>query len=322
MSLDYLDEYDASRGTSFWQHLVAGSVAGLAEHCLIFPLDTIKTHAQCVGTCSTKKADIFCTRAAKNLIQDATVLRLWRGVGAVTIACIPAHASYFGVFESLRGTDVVRNGVAGSLAAVGHDVVMTPADVVKQRLQLGHHNTFRDCVRAISREPGGLLATLYRSFPTTLAMNAPYNCVSVATNEALKDRWRRPGKDLPISTLLLSGGLAGAVASFATAPLDVVKTRLQTQGLARPVLNNVHRWHRQHRRLAFAAHHTKHHLSTASTIKYRGFLDAATSIWRAEGLRGFFRGAAVRALMQAPSVAIVWTTYEFMTASFRNASDL
>ena len=31
---------------------------------------------------------------------------------------------------------------------------------------------------------------------------------------------------------------------------------------------------------------------------------------RADGAVGFYRGAAVRALAQAPSVAIVWTTYE------------
>ena len=54
-------------------------------------------------------------------------------------------------------------------------------------------------------------------------------------------------------------------------------------------------------------------LSTAARppqVMFSGFADAASHIWRADGAVGFYRGAAVRALAQAPSVAIVWTTYE------------
>ena len=54
-------------------------------------------------------------------------------------------------------------------------------------------------------------------------------------------------------------------------------------------------------------------LSTAARpprVMFSGFADAASHIWRADGAVGFYRGTAVRALAQAPSVAIVWTTYE------------
>ena len=189
--LDYLEEYDASRGISFGAHLVAGSLAGLAEHSLIFPLDTIKTNAQCVGACGpTKKPpDVLCVRAARDLLMEgaasgAGAMRLWRGVGVVTIACVPAHAAYFGLFETVRESARVRtatgsssehsagalaDGLAGALAAVGHDLIMTPADVVKQRLQLGHHSGIVDCLRTVWAAGGW--RTLYRSLPTTLAMS-------------------------------------------------------------------------------------------------------------------------------------------------------
>ena len=64
-------------------------------------------------------------------------------------------------------------------------------------------------------------------------MNIPYGCVSVAANEALKAKMKRSnsGDKLGVGSLLACGGLAGAVASLATTPLDVVKTRLQTQHL-------------------------------------------------------------------------------------------
>lgn len=340
-SLDYLEEFDPSRGIAFWQHLVAGSVAGLAEHCVMFPLDTIKTQAQCVGACSeAPSTDVLCVRAAKSLLREGYengigALRLWRGVGAVTASCVPAHALYFGTFEAVRGwkqqDDVIVNGLAGSMAAVGHDIVMTPADVVKQRLQLGLHTTLSGCLTAMQRSPEGLWPALYRSLPTTLAMNAPYNSVSVAANEYFKGKWRdsrRPDAPLPVHTLLLSGGLAGAIASFATTPLDVIKTRLQTQGLVR----HAPRRRRPCADRARGAAEAKgicpptglraEHLTTDAQagVRYRGFVDAAHHIWRSEGIRGFFRGGSMRALAQAPSVAIVWTTYEFLIGVFRENS--
>ena len=330
--LEYLEEFDASRGIPFQTHLLAGSGAGLAEHCLVFPLDTIKTNAQCVGQCGrTQAPDVVCVRAAKELLKDgyssgAGALRLWRGVGAVTIACVPAHAMYFGSFELVRSVDagrpepsVVVNAVAGAVAAVGHDAIMTPADVVKQRLQLGHYGGLVDCFRETTRFGG--LASLYRSLPTTLAMNVPYGCASVALNEHLKSslKRRREGRPLGVAPLLACGGAAGAVASLLTTPLDVVKTRLQTQNLRRAAPCPPAGGAPGRRGLASFAAGAPGSLyaaeATGAATVYNGFADAARAIYTADGYRGFFRGATMRALAQAPSVAIVWTTYELLIRS-------
>src|SRR5690554_3896369 len=40
------EEWDPSQ-TTFIQHMIAGSIAGLAEHTCMFPVDTLKTHIQC-----------------------------------------------------------------------------------------------------------------------------------------------------------------------------------------------------------------------------------------------------------------------------------
>jgi len=362
--LEYLEEFDPSRGVKFHHHLLAGSFAGLAEHGLIFPLDTMKTMSQCSGACGVrrKNTDVYCTRAARALLQDVLASkgwrRLWRGVGAITVACVPAHAVYFGSFEAVRQrgeNSPMLNGLAGSIAAVGHDIVMTPADVAKQRLQLGYHAGLVDCFRHIFKDGGGF-ATLYRSLPTTLFMNAPYGAVSVAVNEWIKAKWRTGHQDLPVHYLLFSGGIAGAVASVFTTPLDVVKTRLQTQGLPAnlsplrqgqasrlaspgaagsvtpPPSSNkkqqrgggpqqsqrrgfsslffLNKRRQLKKKRALLRQRGAAMLSTVGSLKYRGFADAALAVWREEGPRGFLRGAPVRALAQAPSVAIVWTTYE------------
>merc|ERR1719399_1520565 len=66
-------------------------------------------------------------------------------------------------------------------------------------------------------------------------MNMPFGSVLVASNETFKDmlgltgqvRQEEAGRVLP--WYFLSAGLSGVIASAVTQPLDVVKTRLQTQ---------------------------------------------------------------------------------------------
>ena len=40
------EEWDPNEN-SFVNHMIAGSIAGLAEHVMMFPIDTVKTHIQC-----------------------------------------------------------------------------------------------------------------------------------------------------------------------------------------------------------------------------------------------------------------------------------
>jgi hypothetical protein len=46
------------------------------------------------------------------------------------------------------------------------------------------------------------------------------------------------------------------------------------------------------------------------------FVDAASSIYREQGLRGFLRGSGARALYFMPSAAITWSTYEIVKQLF------
>ena len=45
LDLDW-EEWNPENG-SFVSHMLAGSVAGIAEHTFMFPVDTLKTHVQC-----------------------------------------------------------------------------------------------------------------------------------------------------------------------------------------------------------------------------------------------------------------------------------
>lgn len=210
------------------------------------------------------------------------------------LGCVPAHALYFSSYEIIKGmctddggghhhrdddahrSDVGNDGgggggghvgrdtlstmqamLAGTVATLLHDFVMTPMDTMKQRLQLGHYDNIRHSFVSIvygdvgAGVKGEGWGGLYRSFPVTVMTNVPYGMIMMTTNEWLRgtledgmygrsrgddDGMVEGGGGFHFATILLSGMGAGTVASALTAPLDRVKTRLQTQrmGMALP----------------------------------------------------------------------------------------
>jgi solute carrier family 25 iron transporter 28/37 len=164
--------------------------------------------------------------------------RLWRGVQTILIGCIPAHALYFSSYELVKAatTDPTSGHVtaygsslAGAAAVVSHDIILTPLDTMKQRMQLGHYEGVWEAASSILRQEGAK-ALLYRSFPITLATNVPYGMVMVSTHEFCKQSWHSP--DTPAwQTVLMASSVAGCLASTVTTPLDRIKTALQTQQL-------------------------------------------------------------------------------------------
>jgi len=172
-----------------------------------------------------------------DLVRKEGFLRLWRGAPAMFAACIPTHAAYFSAFEAAKqalgadgpGHHPLAAGAAGVVATALHDAILTPMDLVKQRLQLGYYRGALHCLATVARTEG--VAALYRSYPTTLVMNMPYAAVAMAANESLRKVLTPDGQQPGLLTFLLSGAGAGALAAAATCPLDVVKTRLQTATL-------------------------------------------------------------------------------------------
>ena len=147
--------------------------------------------------------------------------RMWRGVQTMFTGCVPAHAAYFSIYEGCKarfspesspaaGADAatgaaastataggasasgsgagtaVAAGAAVALATMAHDVIMTPMDCIKQRLQLGHHkNSLVDCACAMLQDEGP--RAFLRSYPTTLMMNVPYALVMGTANEGIRN---------------------------------------------------------------------------------------------------------------------------------------
>lgn len=204
---------------------------------------------------------------------------LFRGSNVIVAGCVPAHVLYFTVYEKIKRAGNVA--LSGASATLCHDLVLTPADVVKQRLQLGCYRSSCDCFFNILRQEG--VRALFRSLHITLLMNVPYHSLLVSIIHLLKPRGQ---EKIDNYKHFVYAGFGGAVAGALTTPFDVIKTRLQTQtcqmDAKRPKLR----------------------------LKYRNVMETFRNILRREGARGFMRGVSTRVMMCTPSAAISWGTYE------------
>jgi solute carrier family 25 iron transporter 28/37 len=287
------EEWDGSM--PFWKHAIAGSCAGVMEHVGMYPLDNVKTHMQVLR----HGERVGLREVLREIIGDQGVRGFMRGVSAIAVGTIPAHVALFTSYEFTKKTllegrehDPLRAAACGATSTFCHDLFLTPMDVVKQRMQLGNFSTVRHCFFEITRREG--VAALFRSMPTTLIMNLPFGSVLVGANETIKDYMgleHVSDRRTVLPLHFFSAGLSGALAALVTQPLDVVKTRLQTQDcLAR---------------------------STSSLAdgevrrpRYKGFVGTLNSVVREEGFKALYRGVLPRTLYTMPAAAICWGTYE------------
>lgn len=225
-------------GLHFWQFMIAGSIAGCIEHMAMFPVDTVKTHMQALGSCPIKSVSV--RQAFRSIIQSEGPSALYRGIGAMGLGAGPAHAVYFSVYETCKKrfsqgnpNNAAAHAASGVCATVASDAVFTPMDMVKQRLQLsnsGYKGVF-DCVKRVMSEEG--FSAFYASYRTTVLMNAPFTAVHFATYEAAKRGLSEVSPESVDDERLIvhatAGAAAGGLAAVVTTPLDVVKTQLQCQ---------------------------------------------------------------------------------------------
>ncbi|MBW0507798.1 hypothetical protein O181_047513 [Austropuccinia psidii MF-1] len=291
-------EYEGLSNASLGTNMLAGALAGISEHVVMYPVDSIKTRMQVIP--STMKANVegkmanqmYTTMLStfKQVTTTEGTRRLWKGVSSVFMGAGPAHAVYFGTYEltkealggNQQGQQILATGVAGSMATIASDALMNPFDVIKQRMQVqgSQHKTFRSTARAVYRHEG--LRAFYISYPTTLTMTIPFTAVQFATYEEFKRLTNSTNVYSPL-THVICGGISGAVAAAVTTPLDVCKTLLQTKGTSQdPAIRNC-----------------------------RGMLDACKLIYQSNGIHGFARGLAPRVLTFMPSNALCWLSYEF-----------
>ena len=158
--------------------------------------------------------------------------------------------------------------LSGAFAGLTNSVLSGPIEHVRIRLQTQPHGADRlysgplDCIKKLSAHEG-VLRGLYRGQAVTYWREAQAYGVWFLTFEYLmaQDMKRNNVKRSEISSpkIAFYGGLAGEALWIASYPFDVVKSKMQTDGFG-------------------------------PDQKYKSMRDCFSKTWKAEGMRGFWKG--------------------------------
>ncbi|XP_048853871.1 solute carrier family 25 member 45 [Brienomyrus brachyistius] len=175
--------------------------------------------------------------------------------------------------------------IAGWISGAVGLVVGHPMDTMKVRLQT--QSTYRgilDCVSKTYKHEGinGFFKGM--SFPVlsiaisnSVAFGSYSNALDYLTQSEYTDRSQ--GNPISLTAVYMAGSFSGATQVVVSAPIDLVKVRLQTQ------------------------------IRTGE--KYRGPMHCLAVILKEEGPRGLFRGMGALALRDVPCFGLYFLPYEF-----------
>lgn len=161
--------------------------------------------------------------------------------------------------------------IAGSLASMTGEAVTLPVDTTKIRLQLageggakGPRLGMLGTARGIVRAEG--VRGLFKGLGPGLLRQGSYQSIKMGLYEPLREVLASVSlisdpEEGKVSLLdrIVAGGLSGAIGAGICNPTDLIKVRLQAD---------------------------------AAGTRYKGMVDAFASTYRAEGLAGFYKGAA------------------------------
>lgn len=270
--------------------LTAGSFSGAVADLVTHPISTVKTRLQVQGASASLGSSSLVSysgpfSAFRVIVATEGVGSLYTGIGAVLAAAAPAQALYFVGYEAARSVlpaHPLADFTAGVAAQLCGSIAWVPMDVIKERLQIeaqvkneltetygGSFNALRQIIK------GEGVIGLYRAYWIHQATWCPFNGLYFAIYESTKNFMSK--RDLP---LWPAGIVAGVVASAATNPMDLVKTRLQ---VAR---------------------------SNPKIFDYEGSIDCAVKIIKREGPLALFDGVLSRILLLTPRLTIAVTAYE------------
>ena len=268
---------------------IAGGTAGAVARTASAPLDRIKLLFQVqavpsAGTSATAYTGVW--QAASKIFREEGFIAFWKGNGTNIIRIFPYSAGqlmsndqYKRLLANADGElTVPRRLVAGACAGMTATALTHPLDTVRLRLALpnsgysGMGNAFTTMVRTEGT------VSLYKGLVPTLIGIAPYAALNFASYDMLKRYVYQNGdtKQNPLANLGL-GGAAGTLAATVCYPLDTIRRRMQMKG-----------------------------------VMYRNQGDAFVTIWKKEGMVGFYRGWVANTIKVVPQNAIRFVTYEFL----------
>ncbi|XP_021498244.1 mitochondrial basic amino acids transporter isoform X1 [Meriones unguiculatus] len=259
---------------------LAGCAGGVAGVLVGHPFDTVKVRLQVQNVEKPQyRGTLHCFQT---IIKQESVLGLYKGMSSPLMGLTFINALVFGVqgntLRALGQDSPLNQFLAGAAAGTIQCVICCPMELAKTRLQLQGPRTYKgplDCLVQIYRQEGlrginrGMVSTLLRETPSFGVYFLTYDVMTRAMGCEPDDR-------LLVPKLLLAGGTSGITSWLSTYPMDVVKSRLQADG--------VH-----------------------GVTRYHGIADCIRQSYQAEGWRVFTRGLGSTLLRAFPVNAATFT---------------
>uniref|UniRef100_A0A673J421 Calcium-binding mitochondrial carrier protein Aralar1-like n=1 Tax=Sinocyclocheilus rhinocerous TaxID=307959 RepID=A0A673J421_9TELE len=175
--------------------ILAGGCAGGSQVIFTNPLEIVKIRLQVAGEITTGPRV-----SALNVVRDLGFFGLYKGAKACFLRDIPFSAIYFPVYAHTKAGLADEDGrlgplqllTAGAIAGVPAASLVTPADVIKTRLQVAAragqttYSGVIDCFRKILKEEG--FRALWKGAGARVFRSSPQFGVTLVTYELLQ-RW-------------------------------------------------------------------------------------------------------------------------------------
>jgi len=278
-------------------HFALGSLAGAFGAFMVYPIDLVKTRMQNQRSSGVGhvlyKNSLDC---AKKVIKNEGFKGLYSGVLPQLVGVAPEKAIKLTVNDLVRGkmTDKSTGQIkfnaemlAGGTAGACQVVFTNPLEIVKIRLQIqgelskNVEGVPRRSAMWIVRNLG--LVGLYKGASACLLRDVPFSAIYFPTYSHLKRDvfGESPQKSLGVLQMLSAGAIAGMPAAYLTTPCDVIKTRLQVE-------------------------------ARKGEVAYTGLRHAASTIWKEEGFKAFFKGGPARIMRSSPQFGFTLAGYEVL----------
>ncbi|XP_073135436.1 mitochondrial arginine transporter BAC2-like isoform X2 [Henckelia pumila] len=234
--MDFWPEFLAS---SWGREFVAGGFGGTAGVITGYPLDTLRVRLQQSRTGSA-------LGILRRVVASEGPSALYRGMAApFASVTLQTYALLSQALDKNIAADDPPSYTGVAFGGIGtgaiQSLLLSPVELIKIRLQL-QQQTIKNAYR--SSLPNGpinvaksILQTggwrgLYRGITITVLRDAPAHGVYFWTYEYMRERLhpgcRKNGQET-FQTMLLAGGLAGVTSWICCYPLDVIKTRIQSE---------------------------------------------------------------------------------------------
>ncbi|KAI1469410.1 solute carrier family 25 member 45 [Daldinia caldariorum] len=278
----------------FWAGYISGAVGILVGN----PLDLIKVRLQARDSIPTQTVTSYARQFENKYALVAGTAAPILGYGALNaLLFVSYNRSEAAINAALNcQSNLWATWFAGAIGGLATWAISTPTELIKCRAQLASPPVSSWNIAKEVFKTEGIRGLYFGGVVTALRDSIGYGFYFWSYE--LSSKWvksnRQNASDFSqdVAKVLLCGGLAGIVTWASVFPLDVIKTRVQTQtsdGTRASLLN-----------------------SSLPVQRRLGAMEIARAAYREEGARVFFKGLTVCSVRAFIVNAVQWAVYEWI----------